>query len=86
MSCSMYVGMHPDEATESIIDISLAQKKPFAVVPCCVMSRKFPNRYFNGEVVATYEAFVAYLRAKNPNIQSAFLPFTGKNQVLYTLV
>ncbi len=64
MPCSLYVGMRPDEATESIVDISLAQNKPFAIVPCCVMSRKFPNRYFDGEVVATYETFVAYLKAK----------------------
>jgi hypothetical protein len=39
--CSLLVGMHPDEATEIIIDTALKFNKPFAVVPCCVMSRLF---------------------------------------------
>ncbi|OQR81464.1 hypothetical protein THRCLA_11707 [Thraustotheca clavata] len=80
---SLFVGMHPDEATEPIVDYALRVNKPFAVVPCCVMSRKFPNRLYNGEVVGTYDTFIAYLKAKDPRIQSAFLPFAGKNQVLF---
>ncbi|EQC37185.1 hypothetical protein SDRG_05411 [Saprolegnia diclina VS20] len=82
---SVFVGMHPDEATEPIVDCALAANKPFAVVPCCVMSRKFPDRRHDGEVVGTYDAYIAYLRAKDSRIQSAFLPFAGKNQVLFVL-
>lgn len=82
--CSMLVGMHPDEATEVIVDTALAHRKPFAVVPCCVMSRQFPDRKCaDGTRVATYETFVTYLREKHPGIQSAFLPFAGRNQVLF---
>ena len=33
------VGLHPDEATEAIVDCALANRKPFAVVPCCVFPR-----------------------------------------------
>ena len=33
--CSAVVGMHPDAATESIVDFALAAGKPVAVVPCC---------------------------------------------------
>jgi hypothetical protein len=29
--------------------------------------------------------FVEYLKAKHPRIQTAFLPFAGKNQVVYML-
>lgn len=33
------VGMHPDQATDAIVDFALACSKPFAVVPCCVFAR-----------------------------------------------
>ena len=82
--CSLLVGMHPDEATEAIVDIALALGKPFAIVPCCVMSRVFPNRQCrDGTLVDRYETFVRYLSEKHPSVQSAFLPFAGRNQVLY---
>ncbi|CAH0480224.1 unnamed protein product [Peronospora belbahrii] len=82
--CSVLVGMHPDEATEAIVDAALTLRKPFAVVPCCVMSRVFPDRQCrDGTPVDTYEAFVRYLLEKHPSVQSAFLPFAGRNQVLY---
>ena len=82
--CSLLVGMHPDEATEAIVDIALALGKPFAIVPCCVMSRVFPDRICrDGTPVDTYETFVRYLLEKHPSVQSAFLPFAGRNQVLY---
>ncbi|KAH9105026.1 hypothetical protein LEN26_007092 [Aphanomyces euteiches] len=82
-SSSLIVGMHPDEATEAIVDVALALKKPFAVVPCCVMSRLFPDRECNEGKVATYEMFVKYLKAKHPGIRSVFLPFAGRNQVVF---
>lgn len=82
--CSLIVGMHPDEATEAIVDTALELRLPFAVVPCCVMSRTFPDRRGrDGERVETYEALVRYLMDKHPGIQSAFLPFAGRNQVLF---
>ena len=37
--CSVVVGMHPDQATESLVDFALRHGKPFAVVPCCVHSK-----------------------------------------------
>ena len=41
---SIIVGMHPDQATEHIVSCALALGKPWAVVPCCVFSREFPDR------------------------------------------
>ena len=38
----LLVGLHPDQATEAIVDAALARNLPFAVVPCCV----FPGLFF----------------------------------------
>ena len=34
--CSAIVGLHPDQATEAIVDVALATRTPFAVLPCCL--------------------------------------------------
>ena len=44
-SCSAIVALHPDEATGEIVDFAIKHRIPFVVVPCCVFSRLFPNRY-----------------------------------------
>ena len=85
--CSAVVGMHPDGATESIVDFALATGKPFAVVPCCVFPQSFQGRSDpeTGGSVTTHSQFVRYLRAKDPaRIGMATLPFSGKNVVLYS--
>ncbi|KAF1333732.1 hypothetical protein FI667_g2554, partial [Globisporangium splendens] len=84
-NASILVGMHPDEATDAIIDVAILYDKPFALVPCCVFGHKFPDRVMpsTGNKVVSYEDLVAYLAAKHPDIQQAFLPFDGKNLVLY---
>eukprot|EP00535_Pseudo-nitzschia_heimii_P006406 CAMPEP_0197189358 /NCGR_PEP_ID=MMETSP1423-20130617/19620_1 /TAXON_ID=476441 /ORGANISM="Pseudo-nitzschia heimii, Strain UNC1101" /LENGTH=526 /DNA_ID=CAMNT_0042641445 /DNA_START=255 /DNA_END=1832 /DNA_ORIENTATION=+ len=43
-SCSIMAGMHPDEATEAVIDTSLRLGKPFAILPCCVFRNLNPER------------------------------------------
>jgi hypothetical protein len=35
------VGMHPDQATDAVVDAALALGCPFAVVPCCVFPALF---------------------------------------------
>ena len=42
--CRLIVGLHPDQATEAIVDLALAVGSPFAIVPCCVYSAEFPKR------------------------------------------
>ena len=44
LNCSVIVGMHPDQATEAIVDAALRADRPFAVVPCCVYPTLFPRR------------------------------------------
>ncbi|CEG37188.1 Zinc finger, CCCH-type [Plasmopara halstedii] len=81
---SLLLGMHPDQATDSILDVAIKFNKPFAVVPCCVFGQNFPDRRLvDGSKVLSYEHLVEYLTAKHPDIEKAFLPFDGKNLVLY---
>lgn len=83
----LITGMHPDEATEPIVNTALHHSLPFAVVPCCVFSALFPDRRLASTGVAptTYPQFCAYLTEKSDNIQSTHIPFVGRNTVLYTL-
>ena len=37
--CTVIIGMHPDQATEDIVDVAIQYQKPFAVVPCCVFPK-----------------------------------------------
>ena len=66
------MGLHPDEATDSIVDMSLKYRKPFAVVPCCVFPTKFSFRKLeNGEEVRLREQLCQYLveKGKSHNIE-----------------
>lgn len=84
---SIVIGMHPDEATEAIVDCALAGNKPFAIVPCCVFTTLFPDRKLsNGKSVRTLDDFYTYLCAKDPSILRTTLPdLPGCNVVLYKL-
>lgn len=83
-NASMLVGMHPDEATDAIVDVALQFNKPFVLVPCCVFGHQFPDRVRpDGGRVVSYDDLVAYLMAKDARIEKAFLPFDGKNLVLF---
>jgi hypothetical protein len=41
---SVVVGLHPDGATDAIVEFALQTGKPFAIIPCCIFSKQFPNR------------------------------------------
>mmetsp|Transcript_28180 Transcript_28180/g.45655 ORF Transcript_28180/g.45655 Transcript_28180/m.45655 type:complete len:90 (+) Transcript_28180:857-1126(+) len=79
--------MHPDQATDAIVHISLAHRKAFAVVPCCVFASSHPDRSTPaGEQVTDYVQYIAYLKSL---IYTEFfvesLPFSGRNCVLYRI-
>jgi hypothetical protein len=88
-TATVVAGLHPDEATEAIVDYAIAHNKGFAVIPCCVFARLFSARRLvskSGDVshqVRTYEELLHYLSRKHPAIQSAQLNFEGKNTVLW---
>jgi hypothetical protein len=83
-ACTAIVALHPDEATEAIVDTAVANHIPFCIVPCCVFCRLYPHRQHNGKLVSTYEDLLDYLQAKDPSIQRSSLPFYGKNIVLWS--
>ncbi|OUM62796.1 hypothetical protein PIROE2DRAFT_61668 [Piromyces sp. E2] len=94
---SILIGLHPDQATEIIVDLALKLNKPFAVIPCCVFANDFPHRKLKRKKtgntendndyeeisVSSYEQFIEYLCEKDKDIQKTFLPFEGKNLLLY---
>ena len=70
-NCSFIVGMHPDQATEAIVDTALRLDVHFAVVPCCVMPSLFPHRRQrngSGDPVRSYSSFCQYLLDKSSDI------------------
>jgi hypothetical protein len=44
--CRAIVALHPDEATDAIVDMAVKLRVPFVIVPCCVFCRLFPHRRF----------------------------------------
>ena len=83
--CRAIVALHPDEATDAIVDMAVHCRIPFVIVPCCVFCRLFPNRRMpSGEMVSSYVQLLDYLQAKHPSIQRTTLPFVGANTVLYS--
>jgi hypothetical protein len=84
------LGLHPDEATEGIVDWAIKNGKGFCVVPCCVFARLFPNRRVTDDSeeggskpVRTHEDFCTYLCGKNRGIRRTQLNFEGMNTCLW---
>ena len=83
-SIELVVGLHPDEATEPLVDAALSLGLDFCVIPCCVFSSSFPARRMkDGSSPSSYQPFCQYLREKDGGIQEIDLPFAGKNKVLF---
>jgi hypothetical protein len=92
---SLAVGLHPDQATDPIVEFALWQRAPFVVVPCCVFPRLFPGRRVRVEggggdedsvlrPVTSYAQLVQHLLQRREGTQTAVLPFEGANIAVYT--
>lgn len=82
---SAIVALHPDEATDSVVQVAVQHQIPFVVVPCCVFYRLFPHRRrSNGESVSTRSDLLEFLQDKDPSIQRTTLPFPGSNTILWS--
>ena len=85
-NCSVVVGLHPDQATEFIVDYCLDKKRnkketPFAIIPCCVFQNSTVFRH--RQHVKSYDKFLDYLCEKDTRIQKKVLEFPGRNVVLF---
>jgi hypothetical protein len=87
VNCSAIVALHPDEATDVIVDMAVQRRVPFVIVPCCVFSRLFPDRQKpNTDLpVTTYLEFIDYLTSKHESIRRTTLPFEGANVALWSI-
>lgn len=86
-ACSLVIGLHPDQATDGIVDFAMQCGKPFAVVPCCVFPRQFQDRQLRnscGKVqqVLTHSDLIQYLQQKSSS-STEHLGFDGMNQVVF---
>lgn len=89
-NCSFVIGLHPDQATGAIVEFAVKYKKPFVVVPCCVFSRLFPNRFVHNDldgkkvVVSTKKQLIDWCVSLDPeNIKISELPFQGSNVAVW---
>lgn len=83
LGSSLLLGLHPDQALDPILRLAGALRKPFAVVPCCVYARDFPQRRLRGgAAVRSYEQLLQWV-AQWPGVRRSELPFSGRNVVLY---
>jgi len=84
--CSAIVALHPDEATDSIINVAVQRRIPFVIVPCCVFARLFPNRRLLGSnmPVSTYVDLIQYIKSKDVSIEESLLSFDGANIALWS--
>ena len=73
----LLVAMHPDQATEDVVEAGLRHGIPFAVVPCCVFAHLDPRR------PTTYEGFLEHLAGKNDGVKRTRLNFRGRDTVLF---
>ena len=86
------IGLHPDQATEAIVQGALYWNISVAVVPCCVFPDEFPHRQIlteTGDSVAVrqYSEFIRYLETLcHPPLQSDYLPIQGRNRILFQFV
>jgi hypothetical protein len=84
------LGLHPDEATEGIVNWAIEHRRGFCIVPCCVFARLFPGRRLVDPSVAagsrqvrTHQDLCTYLLRKHRGIRCTELNFEGMNTCLW---
>ncbi len=84
-SVRLVVGLHPDQATEPLVDVCLQNAIPFAVIPCCVFASTNQGRRLkaSNKEPTTYQDFCQYLMEKSLEINAQNLNFRGRNKVLF---
>ena len=80
IKADLIIGMHPDEATVEILQWASLNKKPFAVVPCCIL----------GDIRYTinchkFKDWIERLKRINEGTEIEVLKINGKNTMLYKI-
>lgn len=75
---TLIAGLHPDQATEHIVDCALKHNLSFAIAPCCV----FPTTKA-GKTTLTFQEWCQHLKQKHKDIQQTYMNVQGKNLILY---
>lgn len=74
----LFVGLHPDEATEPIVRHAVAHRRAFVVVPCCVMPLDGIPR-----TVEQWHRYLCALAAPSHAVRVETLPVGGANTVIW---
>ncbi len=72
------IGMHPDEATEEILEFAKEHKLRFAIVPCCQKGRWAGHRHKPWHIV-----LFEYCQKHSRSVRQTLLKMTGKNLVIW---
>ncbi len=85
--------MHPDSATDAIVDLAIAHGKPFVICPCCVFPNTFTDRRIPKKLLAheeeelvpvrSYDDLCAYILGRAEGVHEAVLDFEGRNRCFY---
>lgn len=77
----LFVGMHPDGATDHILKAAAAQRVPAIICPCCALPSAVPAPH-----VVNYATWLHHLdllaRKLGFDVQYAGLPIRGRNTVI----
>lgn len=80
----LLVGMHPDEATDVIINEAAKRKIPFAVVPCCVRPIVLQSVFRDKHSYTNWIVQLKALAERNGyEVKEKKLKMMGKSLVLY---
>lgn len=82
---SLIFGLHPDQASDSIINISMKYSKNFAIIPCCVFPNLFERVLKNEKKVIDYLDYIEWLKENIKDYKLKYLNFQGRNQVIYKI-
>jgi hypothetical protein len=83
-SYDLLVGMHPDEATDVIIDEAAKRRVPFAICPCCVKPTILQSSFRDSHNYTNWISHLKELAIKNGyKVEEKKLRMTGKSLVLY---
>ncbi len=78
--------MHPDEATDAILELAMRYNKPWVICPCCVFPKTFDRRLSNGRHVRKYDELCEYIKSISDGVREVNFDFEGRNKVYFWLL